>query len=116
MTSLEIFRLIAPELSNVADIDVSAMIELGELEISEAVYKSMYEKALAYYAAHMLTVNSLTNDGVTSAYPVRSEKEGDLSRSYAISDSSGFSTYDSTKYGKELKRIGKLSVVSLVVR
>lgn len=92
------------------------MIELGELEITEAVYNSLYEKALAYYAAHMFTLNGLTDDGVTSAYPVKSEKEGDLSRTYAVADSVTGETYDTTKYGKELKRLRKLVTISLVVR
>lgn len=117
MTSLEIFRLVAPELSNVSDTDVNSMIELASLEISKKVYKTLYEKALAYYAAHILTLNVLTgDDGVTSAYPIKSEKEGDLSRTYAVSDSSSVGSYEATKYGKELKRLGKLNTISLVVR
>ena len=80
MTKLEYFRLLAPEFASVPDAAVNSwltmagnLIEVGCLDAERAAM------AQALYAAHLLTLS--TAGGAVGA--VVSEREGDLSRTYA---------------------------------
>ena len=97
MTELEYFRLLAPEFASVADATVNSwltmagnLIEVGCLDAERA------SMAQALYAAHLLTLS--TAGGAVGA--VVSEREGDLSRTYAAIKG-GDTVLGSTSYGQQ---------------
>lgn len=104
MTPLEYFRLFAAEFASTPDATVNAWlgiaatrIETGSLDTEGAA------QALAYYAAHLLKVSTLSAGG-TSLATVTSEREGDLARTYATTK--GADTLDgSTAYGLQFLAI-----------
>lgn len=116
MTALEIFRLIAKEFSSMTDGEVSDYISLAELDISEGVYGALYEKALAYQAAHTIKLNELMSNGLSSVYALKSEREGDLARTYAVSDTKTSDPLSSTIYGQELLKIQRLCIIPILTR
>lgn len=125
MTTLEVFRLVAPEFSAVNDATVNNAITFVSDEISESKFGSQYNKALAYLAAHFLAWQAvIANTGSTSGAAVGgriiSEKEGDLSRSYADNGSQISTTYtdnlERTAYGLEFLRIRKKRIVPILTR
>lgn len=116
MTALEIFRLIAKEFSGMTDNEVLEYIALAELDISEGIYGALYEKALVYSAAHTIKLNELMSGGLASVFAVKSEKEGDLQRTYAVSDTKTCNPLASTIYGQELLNMQRLCVVPILTR
>ena len=96
MTKLEYFRLLAPEFASVPDAAVNSwltmagnLIEVGCLDAERAAM------AQALYAAHLL---ALSEGGAGGA--IVSEREGDLSRTYATIK--GCDTLlGSTSYGQQ---------------
>lgn len=121
MTALETFRFVAPEFATKTDLEVNSALEFASSELSESKFGTDYTKALAYLAAHFLawqiTVLSGSATGAATGGRIVSEKEGDLSRSYA--DNSGNQTtgtytdnFERTAYGLEYLRIRKKHVMS----
>lgn len=97
MTKLEYFRLLAPEFASVPDAAVNSwltmagnLIEVGCLDAERAAM------AQALYAAHLLTLS--TAGGAVGA--VVSEREGDLSRTYATIKGCD-TVLGSTSYGQQ---------------
>ncbi len=96
MTALEYFRLLAPEFASVPDAAVNSwltmagnLIEVGCLDAERAAM------AQALYAAHLLALSEGGAGGV-----IVSEREGDLSRTYATIK--GCDTLlGSTSYGQQ---------------
>ena len=100
--ALAIFRTIATEFSNMTDAAVLAVMSVYSVFVSKKTFGSKYDLALAYFTAHMLTLNKMKETvGATdgSFADVKREREGDLEREYAVGD------YDSsllnlTYYGR----------------
>lgn len=136
MTTLEAFRVVAPEFAAKTDAQVNAVIEFVSPMVSEARFGKLYPHALAYLAAHWLAWQALIaagNDGSGSGTAstggaltggkIVSEKEGDLARSYADTSSkntAGSSSYtdnlERTAYGLEYKRIARLVITPILTR
>jgi len=119
MDALATFRALASEFAAKTDNEVNTMIELAKPHVTVR-FGSFYEQALAYYAAHMFAINALIAEkGSTSATvtagEVVSEKEGDLSTSYAQSNTKS-DLLDKTYYGKEFKGLAKKCIVTVMVR
>jgi hypothetical protein len=121
MDALATFRALAPEFSAKTDAEVTAMIEIANPHVTVR-FGNFYEQALAYYAAHSFAMLALvstagsTGAGVVSG-DVVSEKEGDLSRSYAqYNNDKKPDQLDRTYYGKEFKALAKKCIVTAMVR
>lgn len=81
MTPLEYFRLFAPAFAAVDDSTVGKWLTIaGSIANAACLDAERAAMAQAYYAAHLISLTTDTANGVTG--PVKSEKEGDLSRSY----------------------------------
>jgi len=120
MDALATFRALASEFAAKTDDEVNTMIELAKPHVTVR-FGSFYEQALAYYAAHMFAIQALIAEsgGTSSALTageVVSEKEGDLSRSYAQQTTSESDLLDKTYYGKEFKALAKKCIVTVMVR
>lgn len=119
---LKVFRVIAPEFSNLTDEEVTAMLELFAPMVSKHTFGTKYNLALAYFVAHILALNGVyataqgsSTDG--SVAGVKREKEGDLEREYAIPDASDYmSLLYKTYYGRMYLQIMKLCAIGIKTR
>ena len=97
MTALEYFRLLAPEYSATLDATVNQWLAIADLQAAETCFTDdRAEMAQALYAAHLLALS--TAGGAVGA--VVSEREGDLSRTYATVKG-GDTLLGSTSYGQQ---------------
>ena len=97
MTELEYFRLLAPEFASVPDATVNSWLTMaGNLIVVGCLDAERAAMAQALYAAHLLTLS--TAGGAVGA--VVSEREGDLSRTYATIKG-GDTLLGSTSYGQQ---------------
>jgi len=92
-TSLEYFRIIAPEFSATADASVTPFILLAADFIDASQYTNS-ELALAYMAASLMYQQKQSSSGQSSGLDLTMEKEGDLQRSYGASNSTSGMTKD----------------------
>ena len=97
MTELEYFRLLAPEFASVPDATVNSWLTMaGNLIVVGCLDADRAAMAQALYAAHLLTLS--TAGGAVGA--VVSEREGDLSRTYATIKCCD-TVLGSTSYGQQ---------------
>jgi len=81
-TSLEYFRLVAPEFASTSDAVVNQWITIAGMFVPTGCLDvEKYAMATALYAAHLMKLASSTASGGASG-PITMEKEGDLARSY----------------------------------
>lgn len=98
MTPLEYFRLFATEFAALADATVGGWLTIADGRIETAgLDDERAAQAVALYAAHLLKVSTVAASG-SAGGTVTSEREGDLSRSYAVVKGSDTET-GSTPYG-----------------
>lgn len=117
---LAMVRVVASELDTIDDNTVLQYIDFAKTFVSERRFGPMYEKALAFYAAHLLTLKSITaangaTDATLTAGAVTSEREGDLYRAYDYSGSSS-SLLSKTVYGKQYLELLKMCIVPVITR
>lgn len=119
---LKVFRVIAPEFSNLTDEEVTAMLELFAPMVSKNTFGIKYNLALAYFVAHILALNGVyataqgsSTDG--SVAGIKREREGDLEREYAIPDASDYmSLLYKSYYGRMYLQIMKLCAIGIKTR
>lgn len=102
MTQLEYFRLLAPEFTSVADVEVNKWLLIaGNTASVGCLDTERADMALALYAAHMLSLATRAAAGGSgSTGVITSEKEGDLQRTYGASK--GDDSYlGQTLYGQQ---------------
>ena len=98
MTALEYFRLLAPEYSATLDATVNQWLSVADLQAAETCFTDdRAAMAQALYAAHLL---ALSEGGASSGGAIVSEREGDLSRTYATIKG-GDTVLGSTSYGQQ---------------
>lgn len=84
MTTLQWFRMFASEFSALTDAEVNALLTAAAVFVSVGgLNADQANAALALYAAHLQWV-SVNHTSGSSSYSgnIKSEKEGDLSRTY----------------------------------
>ena len=119
---LKVFRVIAPEFSEMTDEEVTAMLELFAPMVSKHTFGNQYNLALAYFVAHIIALNNVytTTAGASSdasVAGVKREREGDLEREYAIPDASDYmSLLYKTYYGRMYLQIMKLCAIGIKTR
>lgn len=97
MTALEYFRLLAPEYSATIDATVNQWLAMADLQATETCFTDdRAAMAQALYAAHLLTLSTAGS----AVGAVVSEREGDLSRTYATIKG-GDTVLGSTSYGQQ---------------
>ena len=98
MTELEYFRLLAPEFASVPDATVNSWLTMADLQAAETCFTDdRAAMAQALYAAHLL---ALSEGGTSSGGAIVSEREGDLSRTYATIKGCD-TVLGSTSYGQQ---------------
>lgn len=82
-TALEYFRMFAPEFASVDDATVQMWLDMADTQIAvDCLDDERKAQAQAYYAAHLLWLANTQGSGTGGTGAIRSEREGDLSRSY----------------------------------
>ena len=98
MTELEYFRLLAPEYAATIDATVNKWLAMADLQAAETCFTDeRAAMARALYAAHLL---ALSEGGSVGGCAIVSEREGDLSRTYATIKG-GDTVLGSTSYGQQ---------------
>jgi hypothetical protein len=128
---IEVFRLTVPAMADVTDAELESDIEIYRDYVSEKRFGKLFPKALAYFIAHMRTLNDMianavagggvADANVTTGALIR-EKEGDLERAYADVSSSGSGDTESeailkkTVYGQLFLQLRAMVIVPVTIR
>jgi hypothetical protein len=89
-TSLQYFRVVAKQFATVIDADVQTWLDIATLNANTAcLVDDRLNLALALYAAHMLALDDANQVGEGGRGDVKSEREGDLARSYGLGVNNG---------------------------
>lgn len=96
-------HLIAPEIKN-TDEEIKTYINLYADFVSEKYFGKFYDKALAFFIAHYISLDNISSengafDSSIIAGNVISEKEGDLEKTYANSKNESDNLLNKTYYG-----------------
>jgi len=128
---IEVFRLTIPAMAEVTDEELTSDIEIYRDYVSEKRFGKLFPKALAYFIAHMRTLNDMianavagggVADGNVATGALISEKEGDLERSYADPSASGSGDTESeallkkTLYGQMFLQLRAMVIVPVTIR
>ena len=128
---IEVFRLTIPAMADVTDAELTSDIEIYRDYVSEKRFGKLFPKALAYFIAHMRTLNTMianavadggVADGSVATGALIREKEGDLERSYADPSASGSSDTDveallkKTVYGQQFLMLRAMIIVAVTIR
>ena len=103
MSASGVLSVIAPQFDSRTN--RSEYISLATLQVNESIFGSKYDLAIAYMAAHMMSVNTETGAGTgTGTGFITSKKEGDLAVSYAKPESGsggGDASLSQSSYGQQ---------------
>ena len=128
---IAVFRLTIPAMADVTDAELTSDIEIYRDYVSEKRFGKLFPKALAYFIAHMRTLNDMianavAGGGVADANVATGalirEKEGDLERAYADASSSGSGDTESeallkkTLYGQMFLQLRAMIIVPVTIR
>lgn len=112
----EIIVLRSPDLNG--DTRLPGMIELAKQLTSDVNFGDKYNHAVALLVLHWLTLDaqgggSSSSSGSGVVGGIKSEKEGDLSRSYGIPSSTNDKAayFNSTSFGAELMHIWRSCLI-----
>lgn len=108
-TVIEILDLIAPTFASLSTADKNKYIALAQCEVSETVFGDCYNKATAFYTAHLIAMSQSSAGSVGS---LTMEKEGDLARQYSNTQSSELSN---TQYLDAYNRMLKNRVPKFII-
>ena len=103
---------IAPELVSTEANRKALIISLAEKQVGQ-VFGELRELAVAYVAAHMLTMTNRGAVGGAAAGAIQRIKEDDLEVAYASTGDK--SPYASTSYGSEFLRLRKACVLTPMI-
>lgn len=118
------FRLVAGEFENVSDDNVTAMIELQGVRISQKAFGDKYDLSVAYLTAHAFKLDEMLKGGGASSGglisgAITSEKEGSISVGYASPSLSRYndgSLYTKTAYGLLFLELRSQCIVPVMTR
>ena len=123
---VDTFRLVAREFNMMDDEEILSYMDICRDFISKKRFGPFYEKAVAYYAAHLITIGNMVadsgaNGGALVAGNITSESEGDLSRSYGAvqegpSKSEADALLNKTSYGKMFLALRSLCIMPVTMR
>ena len=128
---IAVFRLTVPAMAEVTDEELISDIEIYRDYVSEKRFGKLFPKALAYFIAHMRTLNTMianavadggVADGSVATGALIREKEGDLERAYADPSASGSDDTESeallkkTLYGQMFLQLRAMAIVPVTIR
>lgn len=106
MDALAWFRFYAPEYAALTDDQVQSLLSVAEVFVyAPCLMGDKLNAAKALYAAHMKALQMLSASGNGFRGAVISEKEGDLSRTYASGQVGGDPLWNSSVYGPQYQAL-----------
>ncbi len=120
MTTLEIFRAVATEFSELSDATVEMWIELTAPLISEKRFGKLYRQALALLTAHRLKLSGAgdrSTGSVDDSLRVASYSEGGVSISYSANGQTMMQVdgeYTLTVYGLQYLEIRRKVIIPII--
>ncbi|MFC3227336.1 DUF4054 domain-containing protein [Marinibaculum pumilum] len=106
MAPENILPIVAPELADTDPYRIAGAVELAGGQVGQ-VFGAKRDTAIAYLAAHMLTIAK--RDGAGGV--VTSQREGDLAVSFgAVGGVVGMTELHTTSYGQEFVRLRRATV------
>lgn len=99
---------IAPELKAVDANVLDTLYKLTTFKVPELIWGEMTEHARALLVAHMQTIAGRSGRGG----PIKSEKVGDLARTFGVQDTGKGDSLQGTSHGLEYLRLRKCVVKS----
>lgn len=120
MDVLAVFRIAAPEFSEVEDATILANLDFYADLVSRKNFGRFYERAVALLTAHyMALANTAAQEGsgsssITAGAVIR-EKEGELERQYSES-TDGNELLAKTIYGQQYLALRRVCIIPLTVR
>lgn len=109
MAIADVLKCIAPEFDNVDSGVIDCIITIAENQVDEVTFENDYEPAVAYLAAHMLTIAKGSEAGI-----ITQKRVGDLQLMYGTPVAISDGILGSTWYGREFVRIRGLHVVGVL--
>lgn len=107
MSALSVLQTIAPDLASKSN--ASQVLALADLRVSKNNFGSVRDQAVAYLAAHLLSLSNSNFRKSGSGGAVTSLREGDLSVSFGAVPGSDDSL-SSTWFGQEFERLRRETV------
>ena len=109
MTTLATLKAVAPELNpgdDSADARLNLFLEMAVSRLHARAWGNVYEQAVVYLAAHLITLsNRASEDGTAAPGALATITTGDQSRSFASRGAPSLSTEDAalatTTYGEQ---------------
>ena len=111
MTTLDIFRDIAPEFASETDDKVLRFIGYAEPKVSLAQFQDNYDLAIAYLAADMLAISKRKSSNIIGG--ITGLREGDLTKQYSVPTPTDGSFV--TTYGQKFAWLCKLHIIPIFV-
>jgi hypothetical protein len=105
----DLFRnVVAPEYATKTNEELDPFAEQAEIEITDSVWKTRYDRGVALLTAHLIKVSELyqSQGGTSSSGQLVETKVGDLRRKFAENKQSNGS-YNLSTYGSEFLRLRK---------
>lgn len=101
-TSLEYFRIIAKQFAALSDGEVQIWLDMATtLGAAGCLLGDPANLATALYAAHLLQLDAENSTGEGGRGPIKSEKEGDLARTYGTTTGVTDGWLGLTPYGQQ---------------
>ena len=119
MTALELFRLVATEVSSMKDAKVSQWLELTAPLISKRVFGKLYDQALALLTAHRLKMAGYGDNSygtVGDTLRIGSYSEGETSIGFTVNQATNLlvdAELTLTPYGLEYLSLRRLVVIPI---
>ena len=109
-TPLQIITLRAPDFATEPNID--DLIAQAGLEVSDTCFGDLKNKAIALIVMHWIALSKRDPGGTGVSGSIKSEKEGDLARSYGSSSNTEVDPYyGQTTWGLEYLRLLSQSII-----
>jgi len=113
-TPTQLKESIAPEFATKDDSVVQVFLDRAALYLSESVFGTLYDTAVLYLAAHMMTI---TFRGSGDAGKIVKKKVGDIEVQYSNNSAKGAAeTLSETSYGREFMRIRRTKVIGVTAQ
>ena len=97
--------IVAPQLDDAEN--RNGFIELASLQVNQSWFGDKSEWAIAFLAAHLISVNPQNGDNMQSGGVVTSKREGDLAVSYAGPSAGDDAELSRTSYGRQFLSLRK---------
>jgi hypothetical protein len=104
-TAIEYFRIVGKQFAVLSDAEVQIWLDIaGTLGAAGCLMGDPANLATALYAAHMLQLDGENTSGEGGRGPIKSEKEGDLMRTY-VTTASGETWFTLSPYGQQYSQM-----------